>query len=59
MVPQFQSIAAFLAMGGNGGFVFSAWGLSIFVIFILIGRSIVTGRRQKARLVALEKDSAS
>jgi heme exporter protein D len=54
MVPQFKTIAEFIAMGGHAGFVFGAWGLSIAVIAVLIRRAIVTGRAQKARLAALE-----
>jgi heme exporter protein D len=56
MVPQFKSVSEFMTMGGYGGFVFGAWGLSIAVIAVLIGRAIVTGRRQKSRLAALEND---
>jgi heme exporter protein CcmD len=59
MEPQFKSFAEFLAMGGNSGFVFGAWGLSVGVILILIGRAVITGRHQKARLAALEKDAKS
>jgi heme exporter protein D len=54
MAPQFQTLGEFTNMGGYAGFVFSAWGLSICVIAILIGRAILTGKRQKARLDALE-----
>jgi heme exporter protein D len=54
MAAQFHTLGEFTAMGGYAGFVFGAWGLSIGVIAILIGRAIVTGRRQKARLDALE-----
>jgi heme exporter protein D len=54
MAPQFHTFGEFTAMGGYAGFVFSAWGLSICVIAMLIGRAILTGRRQKARLDALE-----
>ena len=54
MTPQFKTFAEFLAMGGHSEFVFGAWGLSVAVILVLIGRAIVTGRRQKARLTALE-----
>jgi heme exporter protein CcmD len=59
MVPQFKSVAEFWSMGGHGGFVFAAWGLSVAVILLLIGRAILTGRRQKARLAALETDRPS
>jgi heme exporter protein CcmD len=59
MVPQFNTFAEFVSMGGNGGFVFGAWGLSIAVIAVLIGRAIVSGRRQKTRVAALEKDLGS
>lgn len=59
MVPQFSTFAEFLSMGGNGGFVFGAWGLSVAVILVLIGRAIVAGRRQRARVAALEKDLGS
>jgi heme exporter protein D len=54
MVPQFQTFAEFTSMGGYAGFVFGAWGLSVSVIAVLIGRAVLTGRRQKARLDALE-----
>jgi heme exporter protein CcmD len=54
MVPQFTSFAEFAAMGGNASFVFGAWGLSLGVIGILIGRAILSGQKQKARLAALE-----
>lgn len=54
MTPQFKSFAEFAAMGGNASFVFGAWGLSVGVILILIGRAIVSGQKQKARLAALE-----
>ena len=54
MEPQFNSLADFLAMGGHSEFVFGAWGLSFAVIVGLIGRAVITGRRQKARLQALE-----
>jgi heme exporter protein CcmD len=43
-------------MGGNAAFVFGAWGLSIAVIAILIGRAIINGKNQKARLAALEQE---
>jgi heme exporter protein D len=56
MVPQFKSFAEFASMGGHAGFVFGAWGLSLAVIAILIGRAIVTGQKQKARLAALEAE---
>ena len=59
MVPQFKSFAEFVAMGGHSGFVFGAWGLSIAVIVLLIGRAIATGRHQKARLAMLEQDRGS
>ena len=59
MTPQFKDFSEFLAMGGNAIFVFGAWGLSLTVIFVLIGRAIVLGRRQKARLTALEADRRS
>jgi heme exporter protein CcmD len=57
MVPQFKSVAEFASMGGQSGFVFGAWGLSVAVIAVLIGRAIITGKRQKARLAALERQS--
>jgi heme exporter protein CcmD len=59
MEPQFESLTAFIAMGGHSGFVFGAWGLSLAVISALIARAIITGRKQKARLEALEKDLQS
>lgn len=59
MMPQFKNLTEFMAMGGHGGFVFGAWGLSIGVILVLIGRAIITGRRQKARLAALDHDRPS
>jgi heme exporter protein CcmD len=59
MEPQFKSVSEFLAMGGNSGFVFGAWGLSVAVIVVLIGRAVRAGRQQKARLAALEKDAKS
>jgi heme exporter protein D len=55
MVSQFNSIGEFASMGGHAGFVFGAWGLSIAVIAILIGRAVITGKRQKARLSAIER----
>jgi heme exporter protein D len=54
MAPQFHTLGEFTNMGGYAGFVFGAWGLSICVIAILIGRAILIGKRQKARLDALE-----
>jgi heme exporter protein CcmD len=56
MAAQFKSVAEFLEMGGYGPFVFGAWGLSFFVIAILIARAVMTGAKQKARLAALERD---
>jgi heme exporter protein CcmD len=56
MAPQFKSFAEFANMGGNAAFVFGAWGLSIAVIAILIGRAIINGKNQKARLAALEQE---
>jgi heme exporter protein D len=56
MTPQFQSLSDFLAMGGHAGFVFGAWGLSLTVIAILIGRAIMHGKRQRDRLAALERE---
>jgi heme exporter protein D len=56
MKSQFQSFADFLNMGGNAGFVFGAWGLSIAVIAVLIGRAIITGKRERARLDRLERE---
>jgi heme exporter protein D len=55
MVAQFKSVAEFASMGGHAGFVFGAWGLSIAVIVVLIGRAIINGKRQKARLHAVER----
>jgi heme exporter protein D len=59
MVAQFKSIPEFLAMGGYAGFVFSAWGLSLGVIVILIARAFLVGRQQKIRLQELERDPRS
>ncbi len=59
MVPQFKNLAEFASMGGHAGFVFGAWGLSIAVIALLIVRAFVAGRRQRARLNALEADTTS
>jgi heme exporter protein D len=56
MMPQFKNFAEFAVMGGNAGFVFGAWGLSIAVIAILVGRAVVIGYRQKARLAVLESE---
>jgi heme exporter protein D len=56
MTPQFQSVSDFLNMGGHASFVFGAWGLSVAVISLLIGRAIITGKRQRARLDALERE---
>lgn len=58
MTAQFQSIEAFLAMGGNAGYVFGAWGLSVAVIAALIARAIATGRREKARLARLQDETS-
>ena len=61
MTPQFANLSEFLAMGGYAGFVFGAWGLSLAVIAGLIGRAILAGQHQKARLEALrqEKDAST
>jgi heme exporter protein D len=59
MMAQFKNVAEFAAMGGHAGFVFGAWGLSLAVIGLLIGRAMITGQRQKARLAALEADKPS
>jgi heme exporter protein D len=56
MSPQFETFADFLHMGGHASFVFGAWGLSVAVILALIGRAIVTGKRQRTRLDALERE---
>lgn len=56
MLPQFKSFAEFASMGGNASYVFGAWGLSLVVIAFLIGRAIVQGKQQKARLDALERE---
>jgi heme exporter protein CcmD len=45
-------------MGGNAGYVFGAWGLSVAVIAALIARAIATGRREKARLARLQDEAA-
>jgi heme exporter protein CcmD len=50
MTPQFNSLAAFLAMAGHPGYVFGAWGLSALVILWLVVRAILIGRASKARL---------
>ncbi len=59
MTPQFETFADFAAMGGHSAYVFGAWGLSISLIILLIVRAILTGRRQKDRLKALESDPSS
>jgi heme exporter protein D len=54
-------VSEFFVMGGYAGFVFGAWGLSLAVIAGLIGRAILAGQHQKARLEALrqEKDAST
>jgi heme exporter protein CcmD len=56
MKPQFDSLAAFAAMGGHSGFVFGAWGLSLLVVIGLIITSTSKARKQKSRVEALERD---
>lgn len=54
MTPQFDSLAAFLAMGGHGPFVWGAWGLSAGVILALVFATNRSVRHWKTRLARLE-----
>jgi heme exporter protein D len=56
---QFESFEAFLAMGGYGPFVWSAWGLTGMVIAGLCLRAILVERHWKARLAQLEAQRGS
>lgn len=54
MTFQFDSLDAFLAMGGHAPFVWGAWGLSVAVIAGLALWQARAARRAAARIATLE-----
>lgn len=42
---QFDSVGEFIAMGGHGAFVWSAYGITLAVMLWLVARPV--GRRQR------------
>jgi heme exporter protein D len=59
MTPQFESLAAFLAMGGHAPYVWGAWGLSALVILGLVWGVVSSQRHWKARLSQMEALTAA
>lgn len=57
MSPQFETVSAFFAMGGHGGFVWGAWGLSALVIGALSVHAIRAQAHWRARVDALEAEA--
>jgi heme exporter protein CcmD len=55
MKPQFSNLSEFLNMDGYAGYVFAAYGLSVFVIFGLLAWAIIDAKQSKARLLKLEE----
>jgi len=45
MTPAFDSVSAFIQMGHHGAYVWSAWGVSLLFITVLMGYSVY--RRQQ------------
>ena len=52
MSPQFHSITEFLAMGGHGAYVWSAYGMALLVLIGLIAQPL---RRRRAVLKAVRQ----
>ena len=52
MSPQFHSVAEFLAMGGHGPYVWSAYGVALVVLVWQIVRPL---RRHRAILYAVRQ----
>jgi heme exporter protein D len=50
--PQFQSLAEFLAMGGHGPYVWSAYGIAAVVLAWLVARPL---RRRAAILKSVRQ----
>ena len=46
----FDSLAAFLAMGNYGAYVWSAYGISFVAIAVITLRSVLKGRKVRAEL---------
>jgi heme exporter protein D len=59
MTPQFDSFAAFVAMGGHAPYVWGAWGLSALVIAGLVVSVISSQRHWKTRLARMEALTAA
>jgi heme exporter protein D len=55
VTPRFETLADFLAMGGDAPFVWGAWGLSALVIVALWARAAGAERHWRARMEAAEK----
>lgn len=63
MQPAFNSVAEFLQMGGaHAPFVWSAWGITVFCLFILVWHARLTRqqffREEAARQRRLQSQSA-
>ncbi len=52
-------LQAFLDMGGHGGFVWPAYGLTALVLIALLVTSLRALRRRQAALDALERDGGA
>jgi heme exporter protein D len=50
--PQFHSITEFLAMGGHGTYVWSAYGMALLVLVGLVAQPL---RRRRAVLEAVRQ----
>jgi heme exporter protein D len=50
--PQFHSITEFLAMGGHGAYVWSAYGMALLVLVGLVAQPL---RRRRAVLEAVRQ----
>jgi heme exporter protein D len=53
--PQFHSVAEFLAMGGHGPYVWSAYGIALAVLVGLVAQPL---RRCRATLEAVRRAAA-
>lgn len=55
MSPQFHGVAEFLAMGGHGPYVWSAYGVALVVLVWLVARPL---RRHAAILKSVRRADA-